>query len=114
MNYIKLVEVFYAGNDLMEELAGFGFLHSLVGDDVLEELASTGVLHDQIQLLRSFNYLIEETYTQIDLTSYSWMMLGCRMSLRIWISLATRSTSLTSWILSFSRIFTATYISYSY
>lgn len=41
-------------------------------------------------------------------TSYSWMMLGWRIILSMWISLATRSTSATSLILLFSKILTAT------
>ena len=40
--------------------------------------------------------------------SYNWIIFGCLVSLRIWISLETLSTSATSEILSFSRIFTAT------
>lgn len=37
------------------------------------------------------------------------MIFGCLMSFKIWISLATLSTSATSEILSFSKILTATY-----
>lgn len=45
----------------------------------------------------------------VSMISYSWIMLGCLINLRIWISLETRSTSATSMIFSFSRIFMATF-----
>ena len=45
----------------------------------------------------------------VSMISYSWMMLGCRISFRMWISRDTRSTSATSIIFSFSRIFIATF-----
>lgn len=42
-------------------------------------------------------------------TSYNCMMFGCRISFKMWIYRLTLSTSATSIILSFSRIFIATF-----
>lgn len=43
------------------------------------------------------------------LTSYSWMTFGCLTIFKMWISRVTLSTSLWSLILSFSKIFIATF-----
>lgn len=45
----------------------------------------------------------------VSMISYNWMMLGCLISFRMWISRDTRYTSATSTIFSFSRILTATF-----
>ena len=51
VNYVELVEVFYASNDLVEEFEGRGLFYPLVLDDVVEKLASVRILHDQVELL---------------------------------------------------------------
>ena len=45
----------------------------------------------------------------VSMISYSCMMLGCLMSLRMWISRETRSTSATSTIFYLSKILMATF-----
>jgi hypothetical protein len=57
MDDAKLVKVFDACYDLMEELASLGLFDSLVLHDVVKELASTCILHDQVELLRGLNNL---------------------------------------------------------
>lgn len=53
--------------------------------------------------------MIRNSCLGVSMISYSWMMLGCLISLRMWISRETRSTSATSIIFSFSRILIATF-----
>ena len=57
MNYPELVQIFNARNYLMKELAGLGFLDSLILNDEVEEFTSTRVLHDQVELFGRFNDL---------------------------------------------------------
>lgn len=51
MNDAKLMKVFNACYDLMEEFASLCLFDSLVLHDVVKELASTCILHDQVELL---------------------------------------------------------------
>jgi hypothetical protein len=57
MDYIELVQVFYACKYLVEESACFWFFHSLVLDDVVEQFTSTSVFHDEVKLLGSLDNL---------------------------------------------------------
>lgn len=57
----------------------------------------------------SMYYITRNRCLGVSIISYNWMILGCRMSLSMWISRATLSTSATSMILSFSRILIATF-----
>jgi len=57
MNDTKLMKVFNACYDLMEEFASLSLFDSLVLHNVVKELASTCILHDQVELLRSLNNL---------------------------------------------------------
>lgn len=55
----KLVNVFYATNDLLENFACLLFLHPFFADYIVEKLSSFHVLHDQKQVLRSLDNLIQ-------------------------------------------------------
>jgi hypothetical protein len=98
------VEVGHPADDVLEEAAGLLLFEFGLLDDVVEELAALDVLHDEEEVAGGLDDLPRTT-----LTSYSWMMLGWRMSLRMCISRETRSTSATSMIFSFTRILMATF-----
>ena len=59
MHYIEPRNVLNTAQKLLEELACLLLLDTLVLDDVVKELTSRGVLHDEIELLRSLDYLIQ-------------------------------------------------------
>ena len=64
------MNVLDAADDLLKELAGFGFLELLALHDVVEKLAPAGVLHDEKELARSLNYLYPPTeWSFISVTS---------------------------------------------
>ena len=49
------MNIFYATDYLLEELAGFGFFKFLLLDDVVEKLAAADELHDEKELFRCLN-----------------------------------------------------------
>ena len=55
MHNSQLVQVFDSADNLLEELAGFGFLEFLLLDDVVEQLAAADKLHDEKELFRRLN-----------------------------------------------------------
>ena len=59
MHDIKFVEVLDTGNDLVEKLQSLRLLNSLVLHDKVKELTLTRVLHDEVELLGSFDNLIQ-------------------------------------------------------
>lgn len=59
MNDAKLMKVFNACYDLMEEFASLCLFDSLVLHDVVKELASTCILHDQVELLGCLDNFIK-------------------------------------------------------
>ncbi len=57
MNDTKLMKIFNASYDLMEEFASLSLFDSLVLHDVVKEFSSTCILHDQVELLRCLDNL---------------------------------------------------------
>jgi hypothetical protein len=57
MNDTKLMKVFNACYDLMEEFASLSLFDPLVLHDVVKEFTSTCILHDQVELLGCLNNL---------------------------------------------------------
>jgi hypothetical protein len=57
MDNIEFMQVFHPRDNLMEELAGLGFLDPLVGHDIVEEFSPAGVLHDKVELFGGFDDL---------------------------------------------------------
>lgn len=113
MTYPILVNIINTWNDLLTKSACFIFLKSFSFDNVIEQFSSWSVFHDQEQLSWCFDNLwwfkiIKYAYLWV-LTSYSWITLGCLTIFKMCISLVTLSTSLWSLILSFSKIFIATF-----
>lgn len=62
MDDAKFFEILDSGNYLLEELASFGFLESLLLDYVIKQLTLGNVLSDQIQLLWSLDDLVQLNY----------------------------------------------------
>lgn len=59
VDYVEVVHVLDAGDDLLVELAGLFLLQFGVLDDVVEELSTAGVLHDQVELLGRLDDLVQ-------------------------------------------------------
>ena len=78
MNNIQLMEILYAGNYLVEQLASLGLFDSLISYDIVKELSTLGILHDQVQLFWRFYNLVKlddvwvpDHFEDMDLTSHS-------------------------------------------
>ena len=53
------MDVLYAADDLLEDLAGFLLGHTFATDDVVEELSVLHELHHQEEMLWSLNDLVK-------------------------------------------------------
>ena len=104
MNDTIFMNVLHSWKDLMHEPDCLCFLNSFVLDDIVEEFPTFSIFHNQMNGSFCFNYL----YFSVS-TSYSWMMFGWRRIFRMHISLVTLSISDCSTILSFCKVFTATF-----
>lgn len=59
MNNVEFGHVLNTREQLLKEAASLFLLDALMLHDVVEELATRGVLHDEVELLLSFDDLVE-------------------------------------------------------
>ena len=64
MNNLKLVTVFDAGHDLLEEPPSGGFGHASIGDDVFKQFAA-GEFEDDDDVGRGGDYFVSENRTGV-------------------------------------------------
>lgn len=104
MHYVHFVQILNATDNLLENFAGF-FLRN-------PKLFKAYFLFLTIWSKSSppsIYSIMRNNCLGVYIISYSWIILGWRMSLRMWIYRATLYTSATSMILSFYSILTATF-----
>ena len=58
MDYVELVNILNAGQNLLKEAGALWLLDAPLRNNVVKQLPTTGILHDEVQLLRRLNYLV--------------------------------------------------------